>query len=128
MNLIKINNIEIPNPQDINLSYQTIEKVQQSEAGTDLVTLIRTNKRTLTFTARCDSIMFYNYLCPAGDKYVGRGIQQVQFPDDEMTHWARVRIKSAKMIHNSEDLSAYGNVGWYIVRGLWEVGIEIIEI
>ena len=123
MAMIKIDNVAIPNPQDLTVNYQTLETVQQSEAGTDLITVLRTQKRTISFTARCNSQMFYDYISENGQFYFGAGLKQVQFPNDWYSVLARVRIKSAKMVQGSEDVDSFSTV-----KGLWEVGIEIIEV
>ena len=125
MSMITIDGIAIPNPQDITVNFQTLENVQQSEAGTDLITVIRMKKRTISFTAKCDSQMFYDYYDPNGSLYVGGGLKAVHFPGDPdtTTSLARVRIRSAKLVYNSEDVDSY-----MTMKGLWEVGIEIIEV
>lgn len=123
MAMIKIDDVSIPNPKDLSVTYQTLETVQQSEAGTDLITVLRTQKRSISFTARCNSKMFYDYIAPTGQLYFGSGLKEVVFPNDRTTVLARVRVKSAKMIEGSEDSDRF-----YYVKGLWEVGIEIIEV
>ena len=123
MAMIIIDGISVPNPQDLTVNYQTLETVQQSEAGTDLITVLRTQKRTISFTARCNSKMFYDYIDSNGEFYFGAGLKQVQFPNDWYAVPARVRVKSAKLVTGSEDVDSYSTV-----KGLWEVGIEIIEV
>lgn len=125
MAMLTIDGIEIPTPEDLTVNFQTIETVQQSEAGTDLITVTRLKKRTISFTAKCNSKMFYDYYDPNGSLYVGAGLKMVCFPGDsaEDTHLARVRIRSAKFIQNSDTVDS-----WRTMRGLWEVGLEIIEV
>lgn len=123
MAMIKIDGVSIPNPQDLTVNYQTLETVQQSEAGTDLITVLRPQKRTITFTARCNSKMFYDYIDSNGQFYFGAGLKAVVFPNDISAVLARVRVRSAKMVNQSEDADHYS-----VVKGLWEVGIEIIEV
>ena len=118
--------LAVDNPQNgLKLAFQTIEKVQQSEAGTDMITVIRMKKRTLSFQAQCDAKMFYDYYDPNGKFYVGSGLKLVQFPgdSDSDTHLCRVRIKNASWVYDSERTTSFRNV-----KGCWQVDIEIIEV
>lgn len=132
MAMIKISSIDgsqmlaVDNPQNgLKLAIQTIETVQQSEAGTDLITVTRLKKRTLSFQAQCDAKMFYDYYNPYGRFYIGAGLKNVQFPGDPEgeVHLSRVRIKNASWVYDSERTSTYGGV-----KGCWQVDIEIIEV
>ena len=132
MAMIKISSLDgsqmlaVDNPQNgLKIAFQTIETVQQSEAGTDLITVTRVKKRTLTFQAQCDAKMFYDYYDSNGKFYIGAGLKQVQFPGDPEgeTHLSRVRIRNASWAYDSERTSKFR---W--VKGCWQVDIEIIEV
>ena len=49
-NYLKFNNTAFPNPVSSSRSSQTLENVATSEAGTDLVTIIRSSKNSWSFT------------------------------------------------------------------------------
>lgn len=132
MAMIKISNpdgtsmLAVDNPQNgFKIAFQTIETVQQSEAGTDLITVTRMKKRTLSYQAQCNAKMFYDYYDPSGQFYVGAGLKMVQFPGDPegQTHLSRVRIKNASWIYDSERTCSFGSI-----KGCWQVDIEIIEV
>ena len=44
-NYLKFNSTEFPNPTSCSMTSSTIENVSQSEAGTDLVCIVRNSKR-----------------------------------------------------------------------------------
>lgn len=43
---LKFNGVDFPNPENVSMTSQTIENVSQSEAGTDLVTMVRASKKS----------------------------------------------------------------------------------
>lgn len=43
---LKFNGESFPNPSSVTMTSQTIENVSQSEAGTDLVTMVRASKKS----------------------------------------------------------------------------------
>ena len=47
---LKFNGVDFPNPITPTKTSQTIENVSQSEAGTDLVVVVRASKKTWNFT------------------------------------------------------------------------------
>jgi hypothetical protein len=49
-NYLKFNNVYFPNPVKSDSSQMTVEQVKQSEAGTDLVILVRASKLKWNFT------------------------------------------------------------------------------
>ena len=130
MAMIRISNpggtelLAVDNPQNgFKFAFQTIETVQQSEAGTDMITVLRMKKRTLSYQAQCNAKMFYDYYDPNGKFYVGAGLKYVQFPGDSYSSLARVRIKNASWVYDSERTCRFGSI-----KGCWQVDIEIIEV
>lgn len=49
-NYLKFNSVYFPNPVESSVSQDVVEKVKQSEAGTDLTILVRPAKRSWNFT------------------------------------------------------------------------------
>ena len=47
---LKFNNVEFPRPTSNSMSSKTIENVTQSEAGDDLVTMVRSSKKSWSFS------------------------------------------------------------------------------
>lgn len=47
---LKFNGVDFPNPKTVSMTSDTIENVSQSEAGTDLVTMVRASKKTWNFS------------------------------------------------------------------------------
>lgn len=52
---ISMDSLGIPNPINMSIEPGTVEEVNQSEAGTDLVTVVRTTKPVFNFTWQADS-------------------------------------------------------------------------
>lgn len=52
---LKFNGVDFPNPTTPTMSSQTIENVSQSEAGTDLVVMVRASKKAWNFTFNLSS-------------------------------------------------------------------------
>lgn len=52
---LKFNGEDFPNPASVSMTSDTIENVSQSEAGTDLVTMVRSSKKTWNFTFNLSS-------------------------------------------------------------------------
>ena len=48
-NYLKFNNETFPNPTSPSMASKTLENVSQSEAGTDLVCIVRPSKKSWTF-------------------------------------------------------------------------------
>ena len=118
------NALTVDNPQGgFKLGFQTLETVQQSEAGTDMITVLRMKKRTLSFQAQCNAKMFYDYIDPSGKFYVGAGLRKVVYPDSGTAALSRVRIKNASWVYDSERTCSFGSI-----KGCWQVDIEITEV
>lgn len=54
---LKFNGVDFPNPNTPSMSSQAIENVSQSEAGTDLVVLVRPSKKSWSFSFNLSSKM-----------------------------------------------------------------------
>lgn len=54
-NYLKFNGADFPNPNTPTMQSATIENVNQSEAGTDLVTVVRASKKTWNFSFNLSS-------------------------------------------------------------------------
>ena len=52
---LKFNGADFPNPASVSMTSDMIENVSQSEAGTDLVTMVRPSKKTWNFTFNLSS-------------------------------------------------------------------------
>ena len=52
---LKFNGADFPNPKSVSMTSDAIENVSQSEAGTDLVTMVRPSKKTWNFTFNLSS-------------------------------------------------------------------------
>ena len=54
---LKFNGVDFPNPNTPTMASQTVENVSQSEAGTDLVVVVRPSKKSWNFTFNLSSKM-----------------------------------------------------------------------
>lgn len=111
-NYLKFNNLVFPNPLTPTMSSKTVENVNTSEAGTDLVCIVRSSKNSWNFS--------FN-LSPA-KKEILRGLCE-----DESTvmdyqgnsYTVRVRDYQEKLVEGSEWLSS--------TEGLFECSVKVTE-
>ena len=111
-NYLKFNNEVFPNPLTPTTSSKTIENVTQSEAGTDLVCIVRPSKKTWSFS--------FN-LSP-GTKATLEALCQDESTQMEYmgtTYKVRVRDFQEKLVEGSEWLSR--------VNGLFECSVKVTE-
>lgn len=52
---LKFNGVDFPNPTSVTMASQAIENVSQSEAGTDLVTVVRPSKKNWSMSFNLSS-------------------------------------------------------------------------
>ena len=52
---LKFNGVDFPNPTSVSMASQAIENVSQSEAGTDLVTVVRPSKKNWSMSFNLSS-------------------------------------------------------------------------
>ena len=116
---IKINNTAIPFSGSMNENYATIETVNTSEAGTDIVQTQRLNKLTLniSYTMLSD---FIPTLEGWRDSTTYLTISMYDFTmnaykDRQM----RMRNYKKSLVKNSQDLT--------VTTGIWKVSFDLIE-
>lgn len=111
-NYLQFNGENFPNPLTPTRNSKTVENVNQSEAGTDLVCVVRASKNTWKFsfqlTPYTQSTLLQ--LCKA---------ESVQMTYMGVTYKVRVRNYSEKLVEGSEWLEA--------VNGLYECSVDITE-
>lgn len=109
---LKFNNESFPNPVSVSMSSKTLENVSQSEAGTDLVCLVRPSKKSwsMKFNLSSGKADILKELCKAESTsmlYIGT------------LYTVRVRDYQDRLIPYSE---------WVInTDGLYEVTVKITE-
>jgi hypothetical protein len=111
-NYLKFNNNTFPNPVSVTRSSKTIENVSQSEAGTDLVCVVRAVKESwsmsFNLTSRTRDIL--KEICKEESTslyYMGN------------TYTVRVRDFQEKLVQDSEWVSTS--------EGLYQVTVKITE-
>ena len=109
---LKFNGEAFPNPITPTMSSKTLENVTQSEAGTDLVCVIRSSKKSWSFKFNLSSYKrdILKALCQAETTtmlYMGT------------SYTVRIRDYQEKLVQNSEwcDTS----------EGLYEVSVKVTE-
>lgn len=97
-NYLKFNDIEFPNPQPPTMNINAIENVQQSEAGTDLVVVVRAAKREWTFNFNLSYLMKerLKLLCQQ---------ESVTMEYMNVTYHVRLREFSESLVEGSEWMS-----------------------
>lgn len=116
---IKINSTAIPFSGSMEEKYDTIETVNVSEAGTDIVQVERLGKLTLSISykilsswiAQFEAWAFENSYKTVSIFDFGTGA----YKDRQM----RMRGYSKKLVKGSQDLTA--------TTGIWEVSFDLIE-
>ena len=111
-NYLLFNNVEFPNPLPPTMSIKTIENVNQSEAGTDLVVVVRPAKRTWSFSfnlsyAKKELLRQYCTREKTTMTYMGNN------------YTVRLRDFSEKLVEGSEWLRS--------VDGLYECSVTVTE-
>lgn len=109
---LKFNNEVFPNPITPTKSSKTLENVSQSEAGTDLVVVIRPSKKTWSFKFNLSpgKKAILESLCEDESTtmvYMGN------------TYTVRVRDYQEQLVEGSEWLST--------VEGLYECSVKVME-
>lgn len=113
LNYLTFNNVSIPNPTAFNISYDNVEEVAQSEAGTDLAIVVRLQKRTFECTFQCTSTWLNSFrtMCNLTSATLVYNSESIV---------CRARITSATLAPDSE----------YAARtdGLWTVTVSFTEV
>lgn len=107
-----INNTALPIPASWAETYETIENVNQSEAGTDLCSLIRANKLSVTITSNLTELQKTALL-----SYSAAGTVSVKI--NGVTKTMRLRNVTADRVRFSERLAT---------GELWECSYTITEV
>lgn len=109
---LKFNNVEFPNPLPPSMSVKAIEKVNTSEAGTDLVVVVRPAKRSWSFTFQ---------LSYQKKELLRQICMYEQIPMTYMgnTYTVRVRDFTEKLVEGSEWLRD--------LNGLYECSVNVTE-
>lgn len=109
---LTFNNFEFPNPVAPSMASKTIENVAQSEAGTDLVVVVRSSKKSWNMSFKLSKAK--------------KDILQALCEDEETTmiymgttYTVRVRDFTEKLVEGSEWLSS--------VDGLYECSVKVTE-
>lgn len=109
---LKFNNVEFPNPLPPTMSVKTVENVNTSEAGTDLVVVVRPAKRSWSFS--------FN-LSPTKKDLLAAYCQQEKVTMTYMgnNYTVRLRDLNVKLVEGSEWLRS--------LDGLYECTVTVTE-
>lgn len=109
---LSFNGVEFPNPQPPTMNIKTIENVNTSEAGTDLVVVVRPAKRSWSFSFQLSQTK----------KEILRGLceqESVTMVYMGNTYSVRLRDFSEKLVEGSEWLRSSD--------GLFECNVSVTE-
>ena len=112
MELIKFDGLTIPFGE-LGDNFENIENIQRSEAGSDLGTVTRLQKLTISDSIKCDG-HFYKLLQEKGKLLSGICV----YKNREFE--ARLRVSTGGLEKYSEDIPG--------AEGLWTVAVSIIEV
>jgi hypothetical protein len=109
---LKFNNVEFPNPNTPSMSSKTLENVSTSEAGTDLVCVIRPSKKSWSFSFNLSSYKrdILKALCQQ---------ESVTMTYMGTDYTVRVRDYTEKLVQDSEWVSTS--------EGLYQVSVKVTE-
>lgn len=117
-NPMYFNTTEIPFPSSFTESYDTIESVNQSEAGTDLVNVTRYGKLTATMTIKCLPDVLADITAFATeDSFTFRRWNPITGAYENRT--VRMRNLQVALVSGSQDLSE--------VDGVWSISFSLEE-
>lgn len=109
---LKFNGVDFPNPTSVSMSSQAIENVSQSEAGTDLVTVVRPSKKSWSM----------NFNLSSGKKEVLKGLtllETVTMLYMGTSYTVRIRDYQEQLVPYSE---------WAAnTDGLFTVSVKVME-
>lgn len=115
---IKFNTTEIPFPASWSESPETLEKVFQSEAGTDKIIIQRKNKLKVTMNYNClDTLANTLGTFSQMDSFTFKRYNPITATYEERT--VRMRNYSCAFVKKSEDLSA--------TNGIWKISFTLEE-
>ena len=109
---LKFNDVAFPNPITPTMSSKTLENVSTSEAGTDLVTIVRPSKKSWSFS--------FNLTSATRD--VLKGLCQDESTSMSYmgtTYTVRVRNYQEKLVENSEWVDRS--------EGLYQCSVSVTE-
>lgn len=116
---IKINNVAIPFSGSMSEKYDTIETVNTSEAGTDIVQTERLGKLTLSISYKILSDWIPTFETWAFENsYKTVSIFNL-VTNAYVSKQMRMRNYQKKLVKNSQDLT--------VTTGIWEVSFDLIE-
>ena len=112
---LKFNSVDFPNPKSVTMASKTLENVATSEAGTDLVTVVRSSKKTWT--------MSFNLTSGKRDTLKGLCAQESCSMTYMGTTYPTVRVRDyqEKLVENSEWIASDRT------EGLYEVSVKVTE-
>lgn len=111
---LTIDGVGIPNPVSFSESYESVENVNQSEAGTDVVSVVRLGKLVLDCTWNASSFLKHKL-----ENY--STINSVTVRYNGITRHMRMRDYSASLKEGSARSIESSN-------GLWSVSATLTEI
>lgn len=116
---VKINSTAIPFSGSMQEKYDTIETVNTSEAGTDIVQVQRLGKLTLSISYKILSSWISTFETWAFDNSY-KTVSIFDFGTSAYKdHQMRMRNYQKKLVKNSQDLT--------VTTGIWEVSFDLIE-
>ena len=115
---IKINGYQLPAPVQWDVSYATVETVNETEAGTDQVVLIRNNKINVMAGFQCSSYMMSMFKFWKDQRSVTLNMYEPS--DNAMKDYiVRIREFNASLVPQSDKKAG--------TAGLWNVTFTIIQ-
>lgn len=111
-NYLTFNENVFPNPTGPSMASKTLENVSQSEAGTDLVVVIRPSKKTWSF----------KFSLSKGKKDILEGLCK-----DESTTMVYMGISYRVRVRNYKESLVEGSEWSSKVDGLYECSVDVTE-
>jgi hypothetical protein len=116
---IYFNNVKIPFGITHNASYNTVENVSESEAGTDMVDVVRYDKLTLSLSYKLTSD-FVKVIRAFSKMRTFELKMYDTIEEGYVTRTVRMRNYKENKVRKSARIS--------VSNGLWEVSFDLLEI
>lgn len=116
INDITLNGEKIPFPQKLSESYEVIENVYETEAGTDNVVVTRAEKLTLSLSFQLSSAWAQRMRVLAKTQNITAVIDEA---GESKTRTMRIRNYKSDLVENSRLTPG--------TAGLWNVSFDLIE-
>lgn len=112
-------NVAMPFPNSWTENFDVVESVQTSEAGTDIVQVVRYDKLRISASYNCLSDQVKIFKGYSNQETIEVSVYD-QIEEGYATHTMRMRDFSVSYVKDSQDFT--------VTKGIWKVSFSLLEI